>query len=75
MAKQKQTPEIEEPLITITSEFVSVDDTESKSLVALSPLESHLIALKSEASTVVITDKASLDRAQELVLRFKKFES
>lgn len=61
-------------IITITAELIPVD-TEQKSLATISPLESQLVALKSEATTVQITDKASLDRANDLVSRIKKFET
>jgi hypothetical protein len=60
-------------LITITTELIPVD-TEKKSLETISPLESQLIALKTEAQSIVINDKMSLDRALDLVVRINRFE-
>lgn len=64
----------EETLITFT-EPVLPTDTKEKALVKLSPLQVMLNDLKQEAAVIQITDKASLERATDLVARIKKFET
>jgi hypothetical protein len=66
--------EPEETLITFT-EPVLPTDTKEKALVKLSPLQVMLNDLKQEAAVIQITDKASLERAIDLVARIKKFET